>query len=71
MNWFWLRSRRASSAGALPHRSEGRLAGRILCVWLSVVIAEAVAGCTGSPGGAGQGIAWRCETRYRGSFCYK
>ena len=32
-------------------------AGRILCAGLSVVLAVAVAGCTGSPGGTGQGRA--------------
>jgi beta-lactamase class A len=63
MNWFWLRSRRrVASAGSLPHGRAGRLAGRtaagrILCAGLSGVLAVAVAGCTGSPGGTGQGRA--------------
>jgi len=63
MNWFWLRSRRrVAPAGGLPHDRAGRLAGRtaagrILCAGLSAVLAVAVAGCTGSPGGTGQGRA--------------
>jgi hypothetical protein len=63
MNWFWLRSRRrVAPAGGLPHGGPGRLAGRtgagrILCAGLGVVLAVAVAGCTGSPGGTGQGRA--------------
>jgi beta-lactamase family protein len=63
MNWFWLRSRRpVAPAGGLPHGGAGRragrkVAGRILCAGLGVVIAAGVAGCTGSPGGTGQGGA--------------
>ena len=63
MNWFWLRSRRrVAPAGGLPRGGPGRLAGRtgagrILCAGLSVVVAVAVAGCSGSPGGTGQGRA--------------
>ena len=55
MNWLWLR-RRVLSAAGFPHGSTGRTAvGRILYAGLSVVLAVAVAGCTGSPGGTGQG----------------
>jgi beta-lactamase class A len=59
MNWFWLRSRRrVAPAGGLPHGRAGRTAaGRILCAGLSAVLAVAAAGCTGSPGGTGQGPA--------------
>jgi len=65
MNWFWLhrhRGRRATSAGGLPHGSARRLARkkaarRIGYAWLSVVLAVAVAGCTGSPGSTGQARA--------------
>ena len=65
MNWFWLRGRRHSrvtSADGLPHDGAGRparrrAARRILYAWLSVVIAGAASGCTGSPGSTGQGRA--------------
>jgi len=63
MYWFWLRGcRRVTPAGGLPHDSAGQPAGtktarRILCAWLSVVVAGAAAGCTGSLGSSGQGRA--------------
>ena len=63
MNWFWLRRcRRVTSAGGLPHNNAGQPAGRktarrILYAWLSVVIAGAAAGCTGSPGNSEQARA--------------
>jgi len=65
MNWFWLPRRRHSrviSAGGLSHDGAGRPARRratrrILYAWLSVVIAGAASGCTGSPGSTGQGRA--------------
>ncbi len=65
MNWFWLRSRRHSrvtSAGGLSHDGAGQPARRRAARWilyalLSVVIAGAAAGCTGSPGSTGQGRA--------------
>jgi beta-lactamase class A len=65
MNWFWLRSRRhrrVVPAGGLPHVRAGRLAcrkaaRRIVCAGLSVALAGAVAGCTGSPGSTGHGRA--------------
>jgi beta-lactamase class A len=65
MNWFRLRSGRhcrVASAGSLAHGDAGRPASRkaarrIGCVWLSVVLAGAAAGCTGSPGSTGQGRA--------------
>jgi beta-lactamase class A len=60
MDWFGLRSRcRVASAGGLPYGRAGRLAGgkvagRILCAGLSVLIAGAAAGCSGaSPGRIG------------------
>jgi Beta-lactamase enzyme family/ORF 12 gene product N-terminal len=62
MNWFWLRGRRVTSADGLPRDSarysaRRRTARRVLCAGLGVVIAAAAAGCTGSPGGTGQGGA--------------
>jgi Beta-lactamase enzyme family/ORF 12 gene product N-terminal len=64
MNWFWLRGRRChgASAGGLPDGRAGQPTGnktvrRIGCAWLSVVMAGAAAGCTGSPGSTGQGRA--------------
>ena len=65
MNWFWLRSRRhsrVSAAGGLSHDGAARparrrAARRILYAVLSVVMAGAAAGCTGSPGSTGQGRA--------------
>ena len=65
MTWFWQRRRRhrrVSPAGGLSHGSTGRLAwGKAaMPMWragLSVVLAGAVAGCTGSPGSTGQGPA--------------
>ncbi len=63
MYWFWRRRHcRVTPAGGLPHDSAEQSAGRktarrILCAWLSVVIAGAAAGCTGSPGSTRQGRA--------------
>jgi hypothetical protein len=64
MNWSWLRGRRrrGAPAGGLPHDRAAQPARRktvrpILCAWLSVVMAGAAAGCTGSPGSTGQGRA--------------
>jgi len=65
MNWFWLRSgrhRRVTSADGLTYDSAGRTAWRkaarpIGYAGLSVVLAAAAAGCTGSPGSTGQGQA--------------
>ena len=64
MNWSWLRGRRrrVAPAGGLPHDSAAqparrKAARRILYAWLSVLIAGAAAGCTGSPGSTGQGRA--------------
>jgi hypothetical protein len=60
VNWSWLRGRRRRvvPAGSLPHHSawqpaRGKAAGRILCAWLSLVIAGVAAGCTGPPGRTG------------------
>jgi subtilase family serine protease len=60
MNWFWLRGRRVTSAGAMSDDSAGhpakrKASGRILPALVSVVIAGAAAGCTGSPGSTGGG----------------
>lgn len=46
----------------MPHDSagqpaRGKAARRILCAWLSVMMAGAAAGCTGSPGSTGPGRA--------------
>jgi len=65
MNWFRLRSRRhcrVASAGGLAHGDAERPASRkaarrIGYAWLSVVLAGAAAGCTGSPGSTGHGPA--------------
>ena len=65
MNWFWLHSRRhrrVTTADGLSHDDAGRparrrAARRIWYALLSVVIAGAAAGCTGSPGSTGQGRA--------------
>jgi subtilase family serine protease len=61
MNWFWLRGRRVTAAGAMPHDSAGhparrKASRRILPAVVSVVIAGAAAGCTGSPGSTGAGV---------------
>ena len=64
MNWSWLRGRRHRivPADGMPHDSawqpaRGKAVRRIMCAWLSVVIAGAAAGCTGSPGSTGPGRA--------------
>jgi len=65
MNGFWVgggRGLHGTLAGGFSPDSAGRPArrkasGRVLCGWLSVVIAGAAAGCTGSPGSTGPGRA--------------
>jgi hypothetical protein len=64
MNWSWLRGRRRRivPAGSMPRDSarqpaRGKAVRRIMCAWLSVVIAGAAAACTGSPGSTGPGRA--------------
>jgi beta-lactamase class A len=64
MNWSWLRGRRRRivPAGSMPHDSawqpaRGEAARRVMCAWLSVVMAGAAAACTGSPGSTGPGRA--------------
>jgi hypothetical protein len=59
MHWFCLR---VTSSGGWPDEGAGqsasrRTARRIVCAGLSVVIAGAAAGCTGSPGSTGQARA--------------
>ena len=58
MDRLWLCGHRVTSAGGWACDRTGQLArrkvaGRILCAWLSVVMAGAAAGCTGSPGSTG------------------
>jgi beta-lactamase class A len=65
MTRFWLRGRRGrrvTLVGGLSPDSAGhpalrKASRRVLCAWLSVMIAGAAAGCTGSPGSTGQGRA--------------
>jgi ORF 12 gene product N-terminal len=65
VNWFGLHSgrhRRVSSASGLARDGATqpavrKVAGRIVCAGLSVVLAGAAAGCTDSPGSTGQGQA--------------
>ena len=65
MNGFWVgggHGLHGTLAGGFSPDSAGHPArrkgsGRILCAWLSVVIAGAAAGCTGSPGSTGPGRA--------------
>jgi flavin-dependent dehydrogenase len=66
MSWFWLRGRRGNRyvtpAAGWRHDGAGqparrRASRRILAAGLGVVVAGDAAGCTSSPGSAGQGRA--------------